>query len=84
MQALANAKFMAMAPEIYGRYWKTNICRHLGYDYKTLRNWARGVNEPPTVLIVLLCVYTLIGWQYVREKNTVEKVRKHGKSAGKR
>lgn len=71
-----NDRFLSLAPEIYGRYWKTNIHRHLGYDYATMRNWVRRVNPPPTALIVLLTLYAKLGFTYVPSENVVRKVRK--------
>ena len=75
-----NENFLAWAPLIYGRYWRTNICKHLEYTHKTVRNWAHHVTEPPFAIIQLLQVYMDLGWKYCKEENTVKKVRKNAKS----
>lgn len=78
MTTYQNNEFIDLAPEVYGRYWKTNIHRHLGYDYKTIRNWVRSVNEPPSVLLVLLALYVNLRFKYVPSENAVRKVRRNG------
>lgn len=71
----ASQNFLAMVPHIYGRHWKTNVGKHLGFTGPTLRKWARNQSDPPLSVLILLALYTKLGWIYVREENRVRKVR---------
>lgn len=68
-----------LAPEVYGRYWKTDICRHLDYGRRTVFNWLEALSEAPLSLIFLLQEYSANRKIYDRVTNSLRKQRGNAK-----
>lgn len=60
------------APIIYGRYWKTDVAKHLQFNYRSITNWVNGACEVPREIILLLAVYARHGYRYNRKTNKCE------------
>jgi hypothetical protein len=68
--------FLRLAPDVYGRYWKTNVALHLEVARRTVANWLEGTTFPEAAVILLLQMYKKHGYSYKRSDNRVKKKRK--------
>lgn len=60
--------FNKLAPIVYGRFWKTDICKHLEFGRRVLDRWRKGDKAPRVVIVRLLILYHAHGYSYDRTK----------------
>lgn len=60
--------FNKLAPAVYGRFWKIDICTHLEISRRQLLKWRKGEKAPRVEIVRLLTVYNRHGYVYDREK----------------
>lgn len=75
--------FRKLAPKVYGRYWKNNICLHLNISSRTVFNWLQGKTFPDVRTVRLLFIYAHYGYTYDRQYNKVKLVKKNAVSVTK-
>lgn len=68
-----NEEFIRLAPIIYGRYWKTDAAKDLGFSTRTIFNWITDMRPADKYAVRILQSYEEKNLRYDRETGSLKK-----------
>jgi hypothetical protein len=66
------AYFMKVAPDLFGRYWKTNSALYFGKTIETIANWRKGKTPVPHSIVAALKTCVMFGLIYDEATNDMK------------
>jgi hypothetical protein len=68
--------FRKLAPLVYGRYWKTDLSRHLSVSSRQVLYWIKGEHVPPSAVVKFLALCLKFNYFYDRETGEIKRKRR--------